>query len=497
MDAFTSTVSSQIIRLDGLDGLPSIFSIPICYWYENSARSSWDNFMPPDLMERAFYKTLQEFPIFSGHLRADANSRMYVEIDKDDLNMPVYTDTCCDLDYSAMQEAGFNIQKLPVGLREEYRVPAPPGLVGGQIKSAHIRIVRFKDNSGVLVFATIAHYIFDGYGYTQFMNRWAEIARWMKHPEEAPMPTHLYTQDRAIHTSYRSDQTTALDALTIDSLSTKTAYTKWLSWISPQTRGRYFRAMLGGSGHTCCFFHISSKTMQDLRTAVQTCAPPQGTRFTANDVITAYVTIVVAQAMEKASAEWWSKPVPATIRKVLGKSFGKSDEFAAIIYVNMRWRINQPNIDKYMGNMAFGRAVPLSKNDVRDDPTDKAVSTLAQKINQAILATDEQFVGQFGQMLDNEPDNFMRLIISTTKIKNKLMTSNQSRFPHYSVDFGSGIPSMVRHAPHAFTDLAYVMPAHPETGGYEIEFNLMPEVALHVIRDAAWMKLVDRYDLYL
>ncbi|KAJ2845985.1 hypothetical protein GGI22_006382 [Coemansia erecta] len=496
METFTSTVSSQIIRLDGLDGLPSTFSIPICYWYENSARSSWDNFMPPELMERAFYKTLQEFPIFSGHLRADANSRMYVEIDKDNLNMPVYTDTCCDLDYSAMRETGFNVQKLPVGLREEYRVPAPPGLVGGQIKSAHIRIVRFKDYSGVLVFVTIAHYIFDGYGYTQFMNRWAEIARWMKHPEEAPMPTHPYTQDRAIHASYRSDQTTALAAPIVDAMSTRTAYTRWLTWISPQTRGRLFRAKLGRSGHTCCFFHISSETMQDLRTAVQACAP-QGTRFTTNDVITAYIIILVAQAKEKASTEWWSKPVPAMIRKVLGKNYGESEDLVASIYVNMRWRINQPNIDMYMGNMAFGRFIPLSKNVVQDGTTDKALSALAQEISQAILATDEQYVGQFGQMLDKEPDSFMRLTTSISKIRNKLMVSNQSRFPHYSVDFGSGIPSMVRHTPHAFTDLAYVMPANPETGGYEIEFNLIPEVALHVIRDTAWMKLVDRYDLYL
>ncbi|KAJ2552435.1 hypothetical protein EV175_003315, partial [Coemansia sp. RSA 1933] len=99
MDSFASTINSQIIRLDGLDALPSIFTIPICYWYENSSHESWDTFMPPALLERAFYKTLEEFPIFAGHLKSDGSSRLYVEVDKDNLNMPVYTDTSCELPY--------------------------------------------------------------------------------------------------------------------------------------------------------------------------------------------------------------------------------------------------------------------------------------------------------------------------------------------------------------------------------------------------------------
>ncbi|KAJ2087035.1 hypothetical protein IW138_005254 [Coemansia sp. RSA 986] len=499
MEAFTSTVSSQIIRLDGLDALASIFTIPICYWYENSARDSWDTFMPPEILERAFYKTLQELPIFSGHLMADSNSRLYVEVDKDNLNMPVYTDTCCDLDYSAMQETGFNISKLPAGLREEYRVPAPSGLVGGQIKPAHIRIVRFKDNSGVLVFACISHYIFDGYGYAQFMNRWAEVSRWMQQPQDAnkaPLPASLFTYDRSIHSSYRSEQTTALDTPMIEAMSTGTAFTKWVSWLSPETRGRIFKAMLGSSGHTCCFFHVSSTILENLRTCVQKHAP-QDTRLSMNDIITAYITIVVAQAKEKASADWWNKPMPLAFRSIFGSKQGEPRDYTVVTYVNMRSRINQPNIGKYMGNMAFGKGVQLSQDQIQEGPTDKVLATLALRIRQTISTTDEKYVGQFGNLLDKEYDNFLRLTMSTSKIKRKLMFSNQTRFAHYDVDFGAGIPAMVRHAPHAFVDLAYVMPANPTTGGYEIEFNLAPDVALHLIRNSSWMKLVDRYDCYI
>ncbi|KAJ2532032.1 hypothetical protein EV175_007180, partial [Coemansia sp. RSA 1933] len=136
-------------------------------------------------MERSFYKTLEEFPILSGRLKADSSNRLYVDIDKDNLNMPAYTDTCCDLEYSTLRDSGFNIHKLPIDLRNESGVPVPSGLFSGDITPAHFRIIRFMDNRGVLVYAHIAHYNTDGYGYSQFMNRWAEISRWMQQPQDA------------------------------------------------------------------------------------------------------------------------------------------------------------------------------------------------------------------------------------------------------------------------------------------------------------------------
>ncbi|KAJ1788849.1 hypothetical protein LPJ59_005460, partial [Coemansia sp. RSA 2399] len=225
MESFTSTVKSQVFHLDGLDTSATPLSVSICYWYENSARSSLDAFLPPRILERAFYKTLEEFPVLAGHLKADASNRIYIDVDKDNLNMPVYTDTCCELEYSMMQESGFNIHKLPIDLSNEYGVSAPSGLVGGKIVSAHFRIVRFKNNGGVLVYSSIAHYITDGYGYTQFMNRWAEVSRWMQQSQDAnaaPLPERQYIHNRAFHAAYRTKQTTALEPKVIDSLTTRT-----------------------------------------------------------------------------------------------------------------------------------------------------------------------------------------------------------------------------------------------------------------------------------
>ncbi|KAJ2521079.1 hypothetical protein GGI11_002118, partial [Coemansia sp. RSA 2049] len=295
MDSFVSSVAPQAIYLDGMDNSNLAHCVSICYWYENDNRNSDNFFAPAETLECAFYKTMEEIPILAGHIKTDPTGRMYVKIDKENLNMPIYTDVCCDMDYSTMIKNGFNVYKLPMDLREDFGVPAPPGLIGGQIKLARIRIIRFRNNSGVLVYASIAHGI---------------------------------------------------------------------------------------------------------------------------------------------------------------------DEF-------------------------------------KQELTDKALSDLALKVHQVISSVNEQVIGQFGFLQNKEPDGFMWPLVGYAWERNKLVMTNQSRFDHYGVDFGAGIPKIVRHAPHAFTDTVYVMPVHPATGGYLIEFKIAPKIEANIIRDSRWMKLVDRYDNYM
>ncbi|KAJ1732412.1 hypothetical protein LPJ72_003433, partial [Coemansia sp. Benny D160-2] len=277
MNTFASTVKSQTIWLDSLDAGSFPFSVSIGYWYENTATttggssssSSVDDFMPANVLEQAFYKTLQEFPIFAGQLKTADSGRHYVEVDKDNLNMPVYTDTRCDLEYSTLSKSGFNMRKLPMDLNNESGVPIPSGLVGGKIVPANFRIFRFKNNSGVLVYACTAHYITDGYGYSQFMNRWAETAKSMEQSQNKATPLFVrqYIHDRSFHENYRSSETTALSASAIESVTAGGGwFAKTLAWLSPETRGRIFKTLSNANDRSCSYFHVSSQTLEDLRT---------------------------------------------------------------------------------------------------------------------------------------------------------------------------------------------------------------------------------------
>ncbi|KAJ1734591.1 hypothetical protein LPJ72_002276 [Coemansia sp. Benny D160-2] len=500
MDSFVSSVVPQTIYLDGMDNSNLAHCVSICYWYENDNRNSDSFFAPAETLECAFYKTMEEIPILAGHIETDSTSRMYVKIDKDNLNMPIYTDVCCDMDYSTMVKNGFNVYKLPMDLRKDFGVPAPPGLIGGQIKLARIRIIRFRNNSGVLVYASIAHGIVDGHGYTQIMNRWAEISRWMLQSQDAkasPFPVRQFLYDRSIHNDYCLDKTDALEPGVIDALTTRNALTKWLMWLSPSSRLRVFKAISVGIAHTCSFFYISAKTMEDLRARVQKYAP-SGVRLSINDVLTAYLIIVVGQAKEKANTGWWKKSAAfLAIRKLSGNRIGKPKELISTTATSARSRLNHPDCEKYVGNLYFGKSKTYSQDEFKQELTDKALSDLALKVHQVISSVNEQVIGQFGFLQNKEPDGFMWSLVGYAWERNKLVMTNQSRFDHYGVDFGAGIPKIVRHAPHAFTDTVYVMPVHPETGGYLIEFKIAPKIEANIIRDSRWMKLVDRYDNYM
>ncbi|KAJ2400650.1 hypothetical protein GGI23_001903 [Coemansia sp. RSA 2559] len=499
MESFTSTVKSQTFYLDGLDNSATPLSISICYWYENSARNSWDAFMPPKILECAFYKTLEEFPTIAGHLKADAKNRIYIDVDKDDLNMPVYTDTCCELEYSMMQESGFNIHKLPIDLSSEYGVPAPSRLVGGRIIPAQFRVIRFKNNGGVLVYARIAHYITDGYGYTQFMNRWAEVSRRMQQPQDAnaaPLPERQYIHDRSFHAAYRPKQITSLEPKVLESLTTRTMFSRWLAWVAPKTRARVFKVISGATDSTSSFFHVSSKQMEDIRMSAQKHAP-EGVRYSMNDIITAYLSIVVGQAKAKVSADWWSKPIPAAIRAIFGNSLGRPVDLITSAAVNTRTRLSHPDARSFMGNMVIGQSIVVPPELIQTGPTAEALSAIALRMRQAISTADEQYAGQVGTLLDKETDSYMWSVLCYVRTGSKLVLSNQSRFAHYDVDFGAGIPSMVRHAPHAFTDVVFIMPANPSIGGYELDFNFSPAVEANLVQNNNWMKMVDRYDTYL
>ncbi|KAJ2858758.1 hypothetical protein GGI22_003254, partial [Coemansia erecta] len=121
--------------------------------------------MPPDILKHAFYRTMQDFPILAGRFKADSDGRMFVDVNKNDLNMPVYTDEYCSIGYQALKEASYNtVGMLPDIFMSARKVPMPSKAYGGETKLATVRILRFKDFSGVLVFVSLAHGVVDGHG---------------------------------------------------------------------------------------------------------------------------------------------------------------------------------------------------------------------------------------------------------------------------------------------------------------------------------------------
>ncbi|KAJ2548971.1 hypothetical protein EV175_004623, partial [Coemansia sp. RSA 1933] len=214
MDNFIASVKSQIIRMDGFDSATSILAIPIYYWYDKP--------VPKDVLEVAFYKTLEEFPILAGHVKTGNDMRDYVEIDRNNLNMPVYTDVPCNVDFQTLQQSSYDVNLLPGDYSSAYKTPCPPGMFGNSLKIAEFHIFRLKDNSGMGIFAGIIHIVFDGSSFCAFMNRWAEISKSILAAQKQEQDIQdirdigvparvVYEFDRSILESYKLRGTDALE----------------------------------------------------------------------------------------------------------------------------------------------------------------------------------------------------------------------------------------------------------------------------------------------
>ncbi|KAJ2517374.1 hypothetical protein H4217_004005 [Coemansia sp. RSA 1939] len=163
--------------------------------------------------------------------------------------------------------------------------------------------------------------------------------------------------------------------------------------------------------------------------------------------------------------------------------------------MNMRSQVNHPDAKNYMGNMVLIENTDFPYELIQKGPTEDVLSTLAPKIRRIASESHVEYYAQEGYLLDNRPDKYLYDMFFDPEYDDCLELSNHSRFAHYEVDFGSGIPELVRNAPDACNILAYIMPANPKVGGYNIELKLAPDVAAYVVQNTSWMKLVDTYEV--
>ncbi|KAJ1801510.1 hypothetical protein LPJ59_000230 [Coemansia sp. RSA 2399] len=498
MDAFVNSLNSQSVHLDGLDAICSTAQISFFYWYENKERSTWGTFMPPDILKHAFYRTMQEFPILAGRLKAGPDGRMLVEVDKDNLNMPVYTDEYCNIDYQALKDANYNtVNMLPDIFMSARKVPMPSKASGWETKLATVRILRFKDFSGVLVFVSLAHGVVDGHGQLSFMKRWSEISRAI-HGADGPTVTNIpnrpYTHDRSIHALYKCEGTDEVDPEICNGLQTPSLFSRCLAWLSPSMRARLISFVASEDTLKSCYFRIRKQTIETLRQSVQDHAYDSSIRYSHNDIISALITTAIVQATRKHSVKQERTFVPSVLRSIFGPRHTKEPENVMLsVVVDLRPRIDNHESKYFTGNLIIIRDVVVPLEFVETGVTPKSLAAVASGIHQAVAGMSRRCIGQHYTLLNNSADSFIRAMLYCNKFKYRQMVSNHTRFRHYSVDFGTGIPDLIRPGTLAFPNSTLIMPEHPETNTYEISMALTRPVRENIVQDKNWMQFVEKY----
>ncbi|KAJ1889552.1 hypothetical protein LPJ81_006107 [Coemansia sp. IMI 209127] len=495
MDRLAKNIKSEAIYLDEVDNTSSITSIPIHFWYENASNVPADKFLPPEILEASFFRTLEEFPILVGHLKSDANWKTYVDVDKDNLNAPEYSDSPCDVHFHTIRDAGFDTKMLPNTFIDARVIPVPAALVGGSIKPIRAHIFRFKENSGAVIFIMAAHNVFNGYGFHCFVTRWAEISRWMQDASDsAVLPTRAFVHDRSVVSAIRSSETDALESSLRNVMLRSDPMAKIIGWFSPNTRAMLLRHSGVTTDFINCAFHIPTEAIDALQTEAQAFAPPDIPRYTKNDIIVSLVAIAIAQSTAWDKYEGKSPLVSALNRLLLGKFLSEPTKFTVSMPIDMRSHIKSLKGVAYTGNTTFQKWFSASNYLFSMEPSARLVAELATRTHRVVASIGERAVSQYFGLLNRTPYGHLQCMLHQVQLRHMMYIANNTRSAFHTVDFGAGAPALARPPSHGFPNLVIVLPGHPRVGGYEVSFTLCREVAERIVNHKYWMSFVDKCD---
>ncbi|KAJ1665854.1 hypothetical protein IW140_002935 [Coemansia sp. RSA 1813] len=497
MDELTKNIKSKVYYLDEVDSTSSITTIPMHFWYENASGVAADKFLPPEIIKASLFKTLEEFPILVGHLKSDADWKTYVDVDRDNLNTPEYSDSYCDVHFQEIKDSGFDTKMLPSTFIDARVIPVPPTLTGSSIKLIRAHVFRFKENSGAVIFIMAAHNIFNGLGFHCFVARWAEISRWMHDAATnaaAVLPTRRFVHDRSIIKDIRSSETDALESSLRNVMLASDPMAKILGWFSPNMRAMLLKHTGVTTEFINCSFHIPTDVIDTLQKDAQEFAPPDVPRYTKNDILVSLITIAIAQSTAWDEHEGKHPLVSVLNRLFFGKFLSEPTEFTTSLPMDMRSHIKCLKGVAYTGNTTFQKGFTTSHELLNMQPSAQLVAELATRTHRVVASINERASHQYFGLLNRQPYGHLQYLLHQVKLRHMAYIANNTRSAFHTVDFGAGTPALVRPPSHGFPNLVIVLPGHPDVGGYEASFTLCREVAERIIKHKYWMSFVDKYD---
>ncbi|KAJ2558402.1 hypothetical protein EV175_000806 [Coemansia sp. RSA 1933] len=466
MDSFISSLKPQALNLNGYDDCSSILNIPFFFWY--------DKVVPPDVLKDSFYKTLEEFPILAGRIKTGNDARSYVKIDKNRLNLPEYTDSPCNVHFQRLKDADFDITLLPVDYSSACKSPAPPGIFGNCLRLAEFHVLRMEENSGMCIFASISHNVFDGKAYSVFMKRWAEISKSILEAQnqqdicDVNVPAKQFQHDRSVLDADTPRGSDALEPEICAMFNNPSAFSRWVAWFSPELRGRIFRYMLSSSGIRNYYAHLSNSAFQHLTESIQPFVESDVSHISANDVISALATVLLAQALHKAG-------------RLKGEAVVLTNTIA-----DVRPRIKRLSNANYVGNAVLLKVTVSMLDDLLKDRSPQVLAAVACNIRRSVDSLDERYCEQVGHLVNKNGTAHVSVNMKVTTVNNAFVMTNHTRFDYYSADFGSGTPILVRPTFLVFENDFIIMPSPPGQDGYELAFTLAPDVARAMMESEYW-----------
>ncbi|PIA16924.1 hypothetical protein COEREDRAFT_8065 [Coemansia reversa NRRL 1564] len=473
MEEYVNSIKSQIIPLSVIDTQGSFSNIPFVFFYENKENS--DDFMPSEKLHNSFFRTMQCFPVFAGRINSTGIGNVSVVVDANDINTPEYIEDTSNIPFSRLKDAGFNWSAWPKGVATAG--PMTCAGVDGEIKLINVHVIRLKNNSGLLIYLSIPHYILDGEGHMEVMRRWCQIYRLMDSGRlSAVDELPVYTFDRAILQQNLSDKRSPVDSMTYKTFTESSYLSEWFAWISPKLRGYILSKAIELQHTEAHLFHVSNKSFASLRELLRSYIPDIDT-VSVNQLLLSLATKTLAQSQMVADGRTFDDGVVADDALLP----------VAVIF-ETREQLGIENT-KYIGNVLMPKITTPSMKKLETPTNAESLASTLSTFNDTVNNIGPPLVASHIEMVSNRPSCFTRPITRFVRSKTAMSFVYDVMPDMYVADFGNGRPEWVSPIQPFRANAVLLLTSHDTTDGVDVFMTAFPKVMKEVLRNEFWTSI--------
>ncbi|KAI7828458.1 hypothetical protein BX661DRAFT_198242 [Kickxella alabastrina] len=499
---FKEFIDTKTIRLSAQDALLSFANHPLVHFFAN--HDNKPDFMTTAILKASLFTALKEFPILVGHIKSADSGLDAVVIDRDNINMPEFVESASDTHYRDLKEACFNWSVWPVGVATTGAATAPDKSRTIRLLSVHI--MRLRDNSGLVLFCNIPHYILDGIGYYGFLSRWAMLCKILcssgslgrsgSSADIGPQPAALeYTFDRKMVKARVSSCQLPLTTLAIELLTRSSLASKLLSKMSFSARARITSICMHVDYGQAHWFYVSHESLEGLRNLV---AAQNGgslpTTMTSYALLAALVDMPVARAQKlmkcaRSAIAKGASAVGAALCAMAAASSAAATHHVLLNTVNAHQFI-QPQSGCYVGNPVLLHPIYTPLEQLDHETTAESFVDAATRIAAEVGGIDEAYFGQYIDTLNAHPAAHARFSVFVTTTPSMLTIVDERPYKMGNVDFGHGCPAWVSGIPVQMPNFVafFAQPARMDDNGVFVYVSLRPGVVKYLVQDAFFTK---------
>lgn len=474
MDLLKDSIKPQIIPLSAQDALFSFVNHPLVHFFANPNKSL--DFMPSSVLQKSLYLALCDFPILVGHIQdAKRGGLAEIVVDPDRLNMPEFLEsTSSTVSFESIRDDRFGWDIWPEGVATAGVLTYPDK--HGIVKLVKIHVVRLQDNSGLVLFCNIPHYVLDGFGYYAFMNRWATVCRERRQNNDSLSNSPTYVFDRQFSDMCGLNNqlhTNPLPKPIIDMFTTSTVGSKMMAWLPYNTR-LYFAALVAkvdyGVAH---IYHVSSSLFSKICSNLGLNQLDVSTY----SVVTSIFSIATLAALTQANNN----------RRFIGSlpHIFKSRIATQYTILNMR-HTHSLLSSTYIGNHVVLYPVCFTASDL-DQHQNELMAKLVLQISQGMEGIDTEFASKFAQTLQDHPNAFAKYSLDMSATDTCISVIDERQYEARSVNFGEGSPVLVNGIPKSIPNFIALLPSLDSDGGINVYVSLRPSAA-ECLRQNSWLQ---------